>query len=171
MNKNQSGSKAYLFSIVLVAVLGGLLFGYDTAVISGAEKGLQAFFHAIGGGQSHLLQREHALVVQVAQVVGVDELEVDELDQRRDKRGVKERSQDECERLAIADVPAAFLVAEPGREAVSGGHDDRHDRVGEQAGNGVLWHGKQKVDGEQHSQCQSAPHGGREDVALHNDFN
>lgn len=39
-----NGSKAYLFSIVLVAVLGGLLFGYDTAVISGAEKGLQAFF-------------------------------------------------------------------------------------------------------------------------------
>lgn len=38
------GSKIYLFSIVLVAVLGGLLFGYDTAVISGAEKGLQAFF-------------------------------------------------------------------------------------------------------------------------------
>lgn len=44
-NKNQeNGSKAYLFSIVAVAVLGGLLFGYDTAVISGAEKGLQAFF-------------------------------------------------------------------------------------------------------------------------------
>jgi SP family xylose:H+ symportor-like MFS transporter len=40
----QQGSKSYLFSIVLVAVLGGLLFGYDTAVISGAEKGLQAFF-------------------------------------------------------------------------------------------------------------------------------
>lgn len=38
------GSKAYLFSIVLVAVFGGLLFGYDTAVISGAEKGLQAYF-------------------------------------------------------------------------------------------------------------------------------
>ena len=38
------GSKSYLYSIVLVAVLGGLLFGYDTAVISGAEKGLQAFF-------------------------------------------------------------------------------------------------------------------------------
>lgn len=41
---NTKGSKAYLFSIVLVAVLGGLLFGYDTAVISGAERGLQAFF-------------------------------------------------------------------------------------------------------------------------------
>lgn len=40
----EKGSKAYLTGIVMVAVLGGLLFGYDTAVISGAEKGLQAFF-------------------------------------------------------------------------------------------------------------------------------
>ena len=38
------GNKGYLTGIVMVAVLGGLLFGYDTAVISGAEKGLQAFF-------------------------------------------------------------------------------------------------------------------------------
>ena len=44
MNENQQGSSSYLISIVMVAVLGGLLFGYDTAVISGAEKGLQAFF-------------------------------------------------------------------------------------------------------------------------------
>ena len=44
MNQTGQGSRAYLISIVMVAVIGGLLFGYDTAVISGAEKGLQAFF-------------------------------------------------------------------------------------------------------------------------------
>ena len=44
MQQSEQGSKSYLISIVMVAVLGGLLFGYDTAVISGAEKGLQAFF-------------------------------------------------------------------------------------------------------------------------------
>ncbi len=44
MVQNDKGSVGYLIAIVMVAVLGGLLFGYDTAVISGAEKGLQAFF-------------------------------------------------------------------------------------------------------------------------------
>ncbi len=34
---------SYIFGITLVATLGGLLFGYDTAVISGAEKSIQAF--------------------------------------------------------------------------------------------------------------------------------
>lgn len=44
MTNTDKGSKLYLYSITTVAVLGGLLFGYDTAVISGAEKGLEAFF-------------------------------------------------------------------------------------------------------------------------------
>ena len=44
MNNTNDGSKIYLYSITTVAILGGLLFGYDTAVISGAEKGLEAFF-------------------------------------------------------------------------------------------------------------------------------
>lgn len=44
MDNTRNGSKLYLYGIVSAAVLGGLLFGYDTAVISGAEKGLQAFF-------------------------------------------------------------------------------------------------------------------------------
>jgi SP family xylose:H+ symportor-like MFS transporter len=40
---NQGHKSAYIISITLVATLGGLLFGYDTAVISGAEKSVQAF--------------------------------------------------------------------------------------------------------------------------------
>lgn len=40
----KEGSRGYLFSIVLVAVISGLLFGYDTAVISGAEQALDEFF-------------------------------------------------------------------------------------------------------------------------------
>jgi len=38
------GNKFFIFGITLVATLGGLLFGYDTAVISGAVKSLQSFF-------------------------------------------------------------------------------------------------------------------------------
>ncbi len=44
MNNQDNGSTLYLAGITMVAILGGLLFGYDTAVISGAEQALQQFF-------------------------------------------------------------------------------------------------------------------------------
>lgn len=40
---SKSTNNFYIFGITLVATLGGLLFGYDTAVISGAEKSIQAY--------------------------------------------------------------------------------------------------------------------------------
>lgn len=46
MTNTNDGSKLYLYGITAVAVIGGLLFGYDTAVISGAEQGLEAFFRS-----------------------------------------------------------------------------------------------------------------------------
>jgi SP family xylose:H+ symportor-like MFS transporter len=41
--KDKTYNSAYISGITLVATLGGLLFGYDTAVISGAEKAIQAY--------------------------------------------------------------------------------------------------------------------------------
>lgn len=38
-----SQNKLYVIALTIVATLGGLLFGYDTAVISGAEKSIQAY--------------------------------------------------------------------------------------------------------------------------------
>ena len=44
MAQTENGSKSYLIGIVMVAVLGGLLFGYDTAVISGILQGCTGFY-------------------------------------------------------------------------------------------------------------------------------
>ncbi len=50
MDTTTSGSRRYLFLIAGAAALGGLLFGYDTAVISGAIGFLQKHFHLDAAG-------------------------------------------------------------------------------------------------------------------------
>jgi SP family xylose:H+ symportor-like MFS transporter len=55
-------NKYFIYVITLVATLGGLLFGYDTAVISGAEKSIQEFLITSQGLSSFL----HGITVSSA---------------------------------------------------------------------------------------------------------
>ena len=42
--EQEKGSYSYVFRLTLVATLGGLLFGYDTAVVSGAVRAIHEYF-------------------------------------------------------------------------------------------------------------------------------
>ena len=61
----------YLMGVVFIAILGGLLFGYDTAVISGAEQalqkhlGLDAFWHGVTASSALIGCVMSALMFQV----------------------------------------------------------------------------------------------------------
>ena len=60
------GSKLYIFGITLVATLGGLLFGYDTAVISGAVDSLKTVFHLNGATFGSMATFYHGATVSSA---------------------------------------------------------------------------------------------------------
>ena len=64
-----AGSKTFVMGLTLVATLGGLLFGYDTAVISGAVGSLQSFFIDslnLDNGEAKMVILEYRTTVYVA---------------------------------------------------------------------------------------------------------
>ena len=66
---SESKNNSFVFGLTLVATLGGLLFGYDTAVISGAVKSLQAFFIDslnLENGEAETIIVEYRITVYVA---------------------------------------------------------------------------------------------------------
>ncbi|NJN26849.1 MAG: D-xylose transporter XylE [Cyclobacteriaceae bacterium] len=67
--ETSSGNKSFVLGLTLVATLGGLLFGYDTAVISGAVSSLQSFFIDtlnLDNGEARTVILEYRITVYVA---------------------------------------------------------------------------------------------------------
>ena len=59
-------NKFYIFGITLIATLGGLLFGYDTAVISGAVDPIKIFFQLDQAHYGDLANFYHGATVSSA---------------------------------------------------------------------------------------------------------
>src|SRR6185437_15043494 len=70
-------SQAYITLLTLVAAIGGLLFGYDTAVVNGAEKSLVAFYITPITDPSHadyavrMISQYKLLLIVVLFLVGI----------------------------------------------------------------------------------------------------
>lgn len=69
LGKTNGSNNSFVMGLTLVATLGGLLFGYDTAVISGAVGSIQAFFIDslnLENGEATAVVIEYRITVYVA---------------------------------------------------------------------------------------------------------